>query len=241
MAQYNSSSGILLQAKQWYAIKVEYANRGFVGDGQKAHLQLYWDRQPNRESPIGATGGFRKLIPARYFSPLTKRMDLSPSSPIQPAKTLETKNKKKSTLRVIPIQSVQRNPSIQAKPADSTGAIKFVVGKAVILQNVLFSQGSHQLLPESFRVLNQLASLLKQNPTQRIEVSGHTDNVGDATANLILSEYRARKVRIYLINQGVATGQVEATGYGSKHPIGDNSLDSERPKNRRVEIRLLDD
>jgi OOP family OmpA-OmpF porin len=85
-------------------------------------------------------------------------------------------------------------------------------------------------------VLQQVADLLAKNKTLKIEVQGHTDNVGGDTYNQTLSEARARAVAAWLTKQGVAAARLSAHGYGKTKPIADNNNDEGRAKNRRVEI-----
>jgi len=72
-----------------------------------------------------------------------------------------------------------------------------------------------------------------------IEISGHTDDVGDDALNLELSQKRAESVRNYLIKNGIASNRVTAKGYGETQPIADNSTPEGKAKNRRTEVKIL--
>lgn len=109
-------------------------------------------------------------------------------------------------------------------------------GAAVTLPNLYFTQSTAALLPSSRPTLNALARTLRQQPTMRLEVAGHTDNVGEAALNLRLSEQRARVVRQYLVQQGVDSARLTARGYGGARPVADNRDPQQRPRNRRVEV-----
>jgi OOP family OmpA-OmpF porin len=85
-------------------------------------------------------------------------------------------------------------------------------------------------------VLRQVADLLAKDKTLKIEVQGHTDNVGGDTYNQTSSEARARAVADWLTKQGVAAARLSAHGYGKTRPVADNNNDEGSPKNRRVEI-----
>jgi peptidoglycan-binding protein ArfA len=92
------------------------------------------------------------------------------------------------------------------------------------------------LLPTSRPVLNSLARTLRTQPALRLEIAGHTDNVGDVALNLRLSEQRARVVRQYLMQQGIDSGRLVARGYGGTRPVADNRNVQQRARNRRVEV-----
>jgi OOP family OmpA-OmpF porin len=107
----------------------------------------------------------------------------------------------------------------------SQGIIEFATGQAV-------------LGPSGQAVLNRLAALLQQTPGARVEIVGHTDDVGTASSNQALSEARANAVRAYLIEHGVAAEQLTARGEGEDNPLGDNTTSSGRQLNRRIEFRV---
>ena len=72
-----------------------------------------------------------------------------------------------------------------------------------------------------------------------IEISGHTDNVGDVEVNQRLSESRAKAVRAYLLKKGISGERVRAVGHGESQPIASNDTDEGKQKNRRTEVRIL--
>lgn len=109
-------------------------------------------------------------------------------------------------------------------------------GAAVTLPNLYFTQSTASLLPTSRPVLNSLARTLRQQPALRLEIAGHTDNIGDASLNLRLSEQRARVVRQYLMQQGIDSVRLVARGYGGIRPVADNRDVQQRARNRRVEV-----
>ncbi|MFC5410007.1 OmpA family protein [Larkinella bovis] len=125
-------------------------------------------------------------------------------------------------------------------PPATTDLSTLTTGKTVTLDNVYFDQSSYLLRPESHPQLNQLVALLKNRPELKIEISGHTDNVGDPRLNLALSENRARVITSYLIGQGIAENRLRYKGYGQTKPITPNDTEENKRKNRRVEVRLLE-
>ncbi len=105
-----------------------------------------------------------------------------------------------------------------------------------VLEGVTFVTGSAELTPASIAVLIDLAGILGQDPTVQIEIRGHTDSTGGATANRELSRRRAASVRASLIQMGLAAERLTAVGYGEDVPLADNATPEGRARNRRVEI-----
>lgn len=110
---------------------------------------------------------------------------------------------------------------------------------AVPLNNLFFETAKYDIKPESFPELNGLAEWVLENKLA-IEVSGHTDTVGEAADNLQLSDNRAKAVREYLIGRGLTPDRIQSKGYGETKPVASNMTDEGRAQNRRVEIRILD-
>lgn len=112
-------------------------------------------------------------------------------------------------------------------------------GSKVVLKNVFFPTGSFELQSASFPELEKLVAFLQNNPKVNIEISGHTDNVGDKKSNLTLSNNRAHSVLDYLAGQGIPKTRMVAAGYGDTKPISDNGLESGRAQNRRTEFKVV--
>ena len=108
------------------------------------------------------------------------------------------------------------------------------------LSTVTFQAGSNSIAGGSADALDQVAQLLQGNPEKRIRVEGHTDNTGPASVNLRLSQERAQAVSRYLESRNVSGAQLIAKGYGSTQPIADNTTESGRARNRRIEISYVD-
>lgn len=105
-----------------------------------------------------------------------------------------------------------------------------------VLRDVQFATGSARLLPESFSVLDSLAEQLVENSAWKLEITGHTDNQGQAEENLKLSMKRSKTVFEYLANKGVAAARMKFGGKGDTEPVEDNETDEGRAINRRVEF-----
>jgi outer membrane protein OmpA-like peptidoglycan-associated protein len=114
------------------------------------------------------------------------------------------------------------------------------VGAKIVLNNVFFDTGKSTLRPESFAELNRLADILVKYKNVKVEISGHTDNVGSDKYNQGLSQKRAQAVVDYILTRGVNLSQIVAVGYGESQPRADNSTKSGRQLNRRVEAKILD-
>ncbi len=110
---------------------------------------------------------------------------------------------------------------------------------AIILRNVLFETGSARLLNASTAELNRLKSMLVENPTLRIQINGHTDNVGAAAANQSLSEQRAKAVNDFLVANGIASSRLTYKGYGETQPLDSNDTAEGKQNNRRTEFLIL--
>jgi outer membrane protein OmpA-like peptidoglycan-associated protein len=106
----------------------------------------------------------------------------------------------------------------------------------VAIYGVLFDFNKSTLQPASDPVLQQILDLLKKSPPLKIEVQGHTDNVGGDAYNQTLSEARAKAIVTWLTQHGIAADRLTAKGFGKTKPVADNATDTGRAKNRRVEI-----
>ena len=113
------------------------------------------------------------------------------------------------------------------------------VGNKVVLNNIFFDTNKFDIKPESKAELQKLIDFLTLNPTVHIEISGHTDNVGNAQSNQTLSENRAKAVYQYLISNGVQGDRLVYKGYGETQPIAANDNDDDRSKNRRTEFKII--
>lgn len=115
---------------------------------------------------------------------------------------------------------------------------KVEVGKEIVLRNIFFDFNKATLRPESKYELENLTQLMRENPTIKIEISGHTDNVGSAAYNKTLSQSRAKSVVDYLINAGIPADRMTSVGYGFEKPIASNETAEGRQLNRRTEFKI---
>jgi OmpA-OmpF porin, OOP family len=104
--------------------------------------------------------------------------------------------------------------------------------------NIFFVTGSAKLLAKSFPALNNVVTILNENPGYKIDIDGHTDITGTPAKNQVLSDARAGSVKAYMVSKGIDESRMVATGYGIDKPIADNKTKAGRAKNRRVEMKL---
>ena len=120
-------------------------------------------------------------------------------------------------------------------------AAAIVRGEIKILQQVKFATASDYILPESDKILTEVAKILKDHPEIRIRVEGHTDNQGNATYNKDLSKKRAASVVKWLTTKGgLEAGRFDSEGFGQERPIAKNDDEKGRQENRRVEFHIVD-
>ena len=113
-------------------------------------------------------------------------------------------------------------------------------GVRVNLKSVLFQQSTPNLLQDSFKELDMVADFMKNNPAVRIELAGHTDNVGPKSLNLKLSNDRVIAVKKYLTNKGIDPKRIKGKGYGGTKPISPSDSEEARRLNRRVEFVITE-
>ncbi|MES1159174.1 MAG: OmpA family protein [Bacteroidota bacterium] len=110
---------------------------------------------------------------------------------------------------------------------------------ALAAKNVFFETDRYKLLPASYKTLDEVAAILKQNPLLKLDIEGHTDSTGLPEKNRVLSDRRAKAVLEYLSTQaGISRDRLSSAGYGSSRPVADNDTSEGRALNRRVEFKL---
>jgi cytochrome c oxidase subunit II len=132
--------------------------------------------------------------------------------------------------------------AIEKKLSDdvkSAGESETPSAKSIRLDNIHFATGSANLTTDSKYELDALVNVLTKYPTLNISLNGHTDNVGDAAANLELSKQRAASVVNYLSTRGIGASRLRSAGFGDTQPADSNEKPSGRRKNRRVEFNVL--
>jgi outer membrane protein OmpA-like peptidoglycan-associated protein len=133
--------------------------------------------------------------------------------------------------------------SNELKPSDvfqaNINLMPIAAGEKIVLKNIFFASGSSKLEETSLAELKKLFDFLKSNPSLKIEIGGHTDDVGADDANLKLSQERANAVKAFLLENGIAEQRVTSKGYGETKPVSPNTTDEGRKQNRRTEFSIL--
>lgn len=133
---------------------------------------------------------------------------------------LNQKSSDSTYIKNIPLQPIELNAS-------------------VVLKNIFFDVNKYDLKTESGVELDKVVQLLTENPTLKIQIAGHTDNVGAATDNLKLSDNRAKAVINYLVANGIDVKRLSFKGFGATQPIADNKTEEGKAMNRRTELKVI--
>jgi outer membrane protein OmpA-like peptidoglycan-associated protein len=112
--------------------------------------------------------------------------------------------------------------------------------KIELKQKIFFAFNKAKILPQSFAMLQEVAQAMKDFPTIKVRIEGHTDSKGSDSYNLKLSDQRAKSVRDFMIQQGIAPDRMVAIGYGETKPIADNDTPEGQEMNRRVEFVIIE-
>ena len=136
------------------------------------------------------------------------------------------------------------NYSLKNKSPDSTYEKNIPlkpleINAAIVLRNIFFDINKFELKEESQVELDKLVQLLKENPALKIQIEGHTDNIGNDNDNLKLSENRARSVINYLVGKGIAASRLTSKGFGASKPVAGNATEEGRAQNRRTELKVI--
>lgn len=142
--------------------------------------------------------------------------------------------KKEANLASEQAQSLRRQlENLQLRQTES--------GVVVTLGDVLFETGQTELKQDTATGLVEVVDLLQSEPEKKVRIEGHTDNVGEASTNLSLSQQRADAVLATLVSLGVEASRITSVGMGEDFPIASNDTPEGRGQNRRVDVILLDD
>lgn len=227
------TGAIALVAEQEYLIQVEYFNGLLEGE-----IQLFW--QLPSEAPVfgGLLGYNDHLIESRFFNlpGSAKQAVLSPKPTVSTPKPVVANPESKPPSR----------PPVAAVKPTSTSAVTAVKPAKIakdtleryLPRNVLFVKSKSEMLPESLPDLDRLAGFLSRNTRYKLSIEGHTDRIGNAAKNLLLSEQRAQSVADYLVRKGVDKQRISAKGFGDTRPLMVEAPGVANPVNRRVEFIL---
>jgi OOP family OmpA-OmpF porin len=110
------------------------------------------------------------------------------------------------------------------------------VVKQIVFEDVHFDFDRYSLRPEATRALDEAVKAMQENPTLRVQIEGHTCNIGTAEYNLALGDRRANSVRAYLTSRGIAADRLGTVSYGEERPKHDNAREETRRLNRRAQL-----
>jgi outer membrane protein OmpA-like peptidoglycan-associated protein len=114
------------------------------------------------------------------------------------------------------------------------------MGTKLLLHDIFFEFNSFTLQDTSFKELDRVIGLLKENPGVIIEIAAHSDDIGSDEFNIKLSGKRASKIVDYLVDKGISKDRLKPVGYGKKFPVASNATEEGRAKNRRLELKVLE-
>lgn len=239
---------VILEAGKFYDIRVDYFNDMLGGI-----IELLWHRpdETATSTPLRDAAG-KPVSDPTVYQPITaqylyrKRPVPPPGAVVLPKPAVVAKPQvRPKPTRIVQLPKpvlvaispvvlpASRNEKPTPEPAQSVRVLN-----TTGIRTLLFGQSTYTVLPASMAQLDTVVQILQQHPTLRVDIVGHTDNVGDSRLNQTLSEQRAKIVASYLIRRGIADERITTEGFGSKLPLGDNTTESERSKNRRVAITI---
>ena len=223
-----SNGSFKMKKGEYYDLKIEYFNAL-----AEAEITLYWElpkekKKENWYNIFWSDDKKEKISSDYFFQPIKEE--------IAELKEVEKENPPKPKKKPV-LSKSKKNTSTQQLiiPKESEMAAEKII-ENYIPKNVQFERTKTEILPESFPELDKLAAFLTKNPTHKIKIEGHTDNVGNPEKNLQLSHSRARAVAAYLIKKGVHYERLSAEGFGGSRPLFKSEGGKYHPENRRVEF-----
>ncbi len=128
------------------------------------------------------------------------------------------------------------NPLDPSDDIPKKPVLQVEVGKAIVLEGIVFKTGKADIEPKSEEILDQAFNTLDQSKEIQVQIRGYTDNVGGRKMNMRLSQRRADAVKAWLVSKGISADRISAKGFGPDQPIADNKTADGRQKNRRIEF-----
>lgn len=114
--------------------------------------------------------------------------------------------------------------------------LKVEVGKAIVLDGIVFATGKSDISPESESILETAFNTLDENSDITVEIRGYTDNTGSRAGNMRLSQARADAVEAWLVQKGITSERIATKGFGPDNPVVPNTTPEGRQQNRRIEF-----
>jgi len=233
----HAKGSLKMEKGEYYDLKIEYFNAM-----AEAEITLYWELPKEEKKEVEKKENWydffwqkeednkEKISSEYFFQPIEEK--IAELKEEKEEKIVTVKPKKQ---RAIP-KSKKRVPKKKITfPKESKTTAEITIEK-YIPKNVQFERTKTEILPASFPELDRLAEFLIENPHHNIKIEGHTDNVGNAKKNLILSHSRARAVAAYLVKKGIHYERLSAEGFGGSRPLVKSEDGKYHPENRRVEF-----
>lgn len=132
-----------------------------------------------------------------------------------------------------------KDPSIESSSEVDLRIEPIKVGKSYRLNDIYFGFNSFELSPEAMIIVDEFFHFLVENPSLKVSIQGHTDNIGSEEDNLALSDNRARSVFEYLIKMGIDSNRLDYSGFGESVPVSTNETEEGRALNRRTEFVII--
>jgi outer membrane protein OmpA-like peptidoglycan-associated protein len=152
--------------------------------------------------------------------------------------TIRVVERDESERDTVTVNEVKESYTVKEIESDIREGID-VTNRKITFHNIEFEFNKTALTNDSKLYLNEVIRFLKENKTIKVQINGHTDNIGSKLHNMALSEGRAKGVYDYLISTGINSERLTYKGYGDTKPIDDNATESGRAKNRRVEFQII--
>lgn len=239
----NFSGSITLEANKYYDLKVEYFNGIFEGE-----IQLLWVLPGEGNVLTDLFSSSAKPVDAKYFSqpvaskpanpapkPSVTKPENKPAKKTTPPKKTTSSKPKQTAPATTTKPPVAETPKLPAATSPEVKAKQ----RALELKYIYFERSKDIILPDSKATLDDWVTFLQQQPEAAIDIAGHTDDLGNAGKNQVLSEQRAQIVADYLVTHGLDKSRIRTKGYGGTKPIYVNpATEKDRALNRRVEIRV---
>lgn len=117
--------------------------------------------------------------------------------------------------------------------------INEINSKGFVSLHINFDTGKSRIKADSYEIISEITKMLTVNPNLKISIEGHTDNVGNEVSNMKLSKNRAQAVLMAIVDEGIEESRLNSQGLGQTKPVGDNTIEEGKAKNRRVELRKI--
>ncbi len=195
----------------------------------------YWE---TARKEYRAKGGEQYVTIGNFFDNQTTHHYFIRFSPVQQSMLEKSAYYYIDEVKIVPLFNTPQNQIAEVVSEFKQEQVE--LDKTYILKNIQFEFDQYTLRSSSFSELDGVVSWLKKNPSNKVALSGHTDDQGNDAYNLALSSNRAKRVASYLIDHGISLSRIETFAYGKSKPLVQSVTEGAREMNRRVEIKFLE-